>query len=99
MKTKKEFQVLYKHPNFGKIGPYILIYVITAFIIFLLPLFLTPTMNISLYFVYLALVIIFLPMFFIMYAYTHSYWHDITKYYLENIPNEINFNNNKEYAL
>jgi hypothetical protein len=37
-------------------------------------------------------------MFFIAYVYFHSYWHDITKFYLEHISDEINFSKDKEYA-
>ena len=98
MLIKNEYNILYKYPRVGNIGLFLFTWVIITTLIFLMPVYFTPSMDYGFYLSYLFIFMLIFPIFYILYVYTHSYWHDINKFYIENIPNEINFDKNKEYA-
>lgn len=66
--------------------------------IYTIPLIFNPSLNIIIYLIYLVGSFTTTSVLFYFYIYQNSYWSDITKFYLENIPNQINFRENEEYA-
>jgi hypothetical protein len=92
MKLAKEYQVLYKHPRINGLATYLIFYLICILVICLI--FILEHLDLS----WIAAPIMLISGFIIFYSFTHGYWHDITKYYLEHIPDTINYKDGNEYA-
>jgi hypothetical protein len=92
MNPKTKYQVLYKNPSVNGLNLYIILFTFSCILIVFLFLFVFQNL------IWFISVISLTSAFIIFYSFTHGYWHDITKYYLENLPNMLNFKENAEYA-
>jgi len=92
MRLSKEYQVLYKHPRINGLATYLIIYLLSLLAICFI--FILEHLDLS----WMGAPIMLISGITIFYSYTHGYWHDITRYYLEHIPTEFNLREGCNYT-